>query len=309
MASPTSTFSPGSGSTDQVCRAMRTSSRAICSGVGIVIDRAIGDGGARHAIVPGRLGILGEGNSSLGLDGLEPERSIGAVAGEDDADGSALVGFRQRAEQLVDGHVDAAYGPRDQGEGAIIDRQGGVRGAGVDVVGLDLRSRGRFVNRQGGGPGQDVRQTAFEMTVQVHDDQDGQPRLDGQAFEQSGDGLQPASRCANADDGKARGAPVFAYRGQGRIGVHHLVPPGTRQDGGRKFSRVTDDHHTHFEPVCQDSDTRQTMLPRRVEEASITTAGPSQPTRAAGGRRRAPAALTASAIPGSPRRACRWGSP
>src|SRR5207302_11001389 len=52
------------------------------------VDRACGDGAARHSIKPGRL-ILGEGDASLGLHCFRAERSVGGRSGEDDADGAA----------------------------------------------------------------------------------------------------------------------------------------------------------------------------------------------------------------------------
>ena len=72
------------------------------------IDAAAVDGAARHAGVPGRLLVLGEGDAAHGLDLAQPQRAVGAGAGEDHADGAGLLVLGQRAEQVIDRQVRAA---------------------------------------------------------------------------------------------------------------------------------------------------------------------------------------------------------
>src|SRR5436309_11248835 len=67
------------------------------------IDGPSGDGAVRHAVEARRV-VLGEGDTSLGFDGLRAEGSVGGGAGEDDADSAAPLIFRQRTEECVDRH-------------------------------------------------------------------------------------------------------------------------------------------------------------------------------------------------------------
>ena len=52
--------------------------------------------------------VLGEGDAADRLDLAQPERAVGAGAGEDDADRARLLVLRQRAEEVVDRQVRAA---------------------------------------------------------------------------------------------------------------------------------------------------------------------------------------------------------
>lgn len=68
-----------------------------------VVDRAGGDGAARHAVVGGRLGGLGDGHAALALDRAQAEGEIAAGTREHDAHGALAQVGGQRTEEVVDG--------------------------------------------------------------------------------------------------------------------------------------------------------------------------------------------------------------
>ena len=101
-----------------------------------VIERSRWPRCVGHAVVLGRLLVLGEGDPAFALDGLEPERAVGAAPGEDDPDRPAALVLGQRSEQVVDRHGHAAglgTGPQRQRP----PNQGHVRGGrqDIDVIG------------------------------------------------------------------------------------------------------------------------------------------------------------------------------
>jgi len=72
------------------------------------IDRAAADGALRHAVVFGRLSILGESDAAGGLDLRQSQRAVRAGTRQDHADRGRLLIFGQRLEELVDRQVQSA---------------------------------------------------------------------------------------------------------------------------------------------------------------------------------------------------------
>ena len=53
------------------------------------------DGTPRHAAIGGLVGVLGDHQPALLLDGLQPKAAVGAGSRQDDADGACAVFLRQ----------------------------------------------------------------------------------------------------------------------------------------------------------------------------------------------------------------------
>ena len=149
--------------------------------------------------------VLGEGDAAVRLDRLEAERAVGAVARQDDADGPALLDGGQRAEQVVDGHVQPA-GRRPRSEGQCRAVQGHVRigRQNIDVIYFDREAIDRFPDRHRGGSGEDVRQLRLAVRFQVHDEEQRQTGIGRQGTQQFDEGFQSAGGCADADHGKGQ---------------------------------------------------------------------------------------------------------
>ena len=111
-----------------------------------VVDAAVRDRAARHAVLLRRLLVLGERDAALGLDRLEPERPVRAAARQDDADRLGAVDAGHRAEQMVDRHVRPARQPRRQPDMAVAESERLVRGDDVDVVRVDRDAVLRFLH-------------------------------------------------------------------------------------------------------------------------------------------------------------------
>ncbi|OOO01505.1 MAG: hypothetical protein USCGTAYLOR_02280 [Chromatiales bacterium USCg_Taylor] len=73
--------------------------KALCDPLGRQheVHRAAADGALRHAAMPRRARLLGEGDPPHGLDLQEPERPVRARAREHDTDGLSLLGLGERA--------------------------------------------------------------------------------------------------------------------------------------------------------------------------------------------------------------------
>ena len=67
-----------------------------------------GDGAARHGVVLGVGGVLGDGDAAVFFDSLEAEGAVGPCPREYHADGVSPVSGGQGAQKYVDGHAPAA---------------------------------------------------------------------------------------------------------------------------------------------------------------------------------------------------------
>ena len=168
-----------------------------------VVHHVFQDGTARHAVVLGRRLILRQGYAAFRLDGLEAERAVRAASGKNDADGPTLEHLGQRSEQVVDGHVLAACrGARRERQRAVGQGHVLIGGNQVDVVYFDRHAFGRFLHRECVSLVENLRQMAFVMWFEVHDEKNGQTWPGRQMPEQLGNRLQSPRRAANPHDGK-----------------------------------------------------------------------------------------------------------
>src|SRR5689334_11168397 len=73
-----------------------------------VVNAAGSHGACGHiGIFSGSL-VLGEGNAAVALDFRETGGSVGARAGEEDANGAIALRFSKRAHEVVNGHMKGA---------------------------------------------------------------------------------------------------------------------------------------------------------------------------------------------------------
>ena len=91
-----------------------------------VIDRAVGDRAAGHAVVLGGPLLLGERDASFGLDRLKAERAVGPATRKNDADRLRTLHLRQRSKQVIGRHVRHSRHPTREpqmtvGEGERLD--------------------------------------------------------------------------------------------------------------------------------------------------------------------------------------------
>jgi hypothetical protein len=70
-------------------------------------------------------------------------------------------------------------------------------------------------DRQPSCLGQDLRQVALVRGIEVADEQERQPWVGWEVLEQFPEGLQPARRAADTDDGEGRAVYAFVRRGGG----------------------------------------------------------------------------------------------
>ena len=104
------------------------------------VDAPRGDGAARHAVMRGRLKVLGEDDAAFRLDRPRSKRPVRAGPGEDHGDRLAAPGLGQRAQEGVDRQVSARGGDaRDQLQHVTFDGDVVAPGGDIDVIGLDRR--------------------------------------------------------------------------------------------------------------------------------------------------------------------------
>ena len=193
------------------------------------LGEARGERALRHALELGRGRVLDDDEPALLLDRAEAQGAVRAHAREDDADGQLLQVRGKRAEEVVDGQAQAprrvrlqeVEGPVEEGEVVIrrdhVDR---VRPDGQAVRDLDHRHRGGALEELGEHP--PVRR------VQVLDDHEGHAALGRDAGEELLEGLEPAGRRADPDDGdcivghRAWGRGVLRAVGTVRFGTGRL---------------------------------------------------------------------------------------
>ena len=113
------------------------------------------DGAPRHAVELGRFAVLREGEAAGRLDGAQALGSVGAAAGQHDADRPDVRLRRQRLEELVHGVVQARR-PWLQAQDAVHELDLSAGRHDVDVVFLPARAVPRLLDGHLGGPGQDV---------------------------------------------------------------------------------------------------------------------------------------------------------
>ena len=174
------------------------------------IDGAGGDRAQRHA-VEARTGAiaalhpdvaLNESQAAAFLDGLEAERAVGAGPRQHDAD----CVLAQAGGQAVEEAVDQAGFPRRVGdrqaqmEAAVDQRDRGMRRRHIDAIGFDQVAIDRFADTHRRPARQDVGQHALAVRGQVQHHHEGEARIGPHALEQHPECIEPARRCADADD-------------------------------------------------------------------------------------------------------------
>ena len=181
-----------------------------------------GDGAARHAVVRGRLQVLGKDDAAFRLDRPRSERPVRAGPGEDHADRLAAPGLGQRAQERVDRQVSAPGGDaRDQLQHVSFDGDVVPPRGDVDVVGLDRRVPSDLGDRQAASLRQQVGQDALVAGVQVLHQHEGHAGVRRQRSEKLPERVQPAGGGPHADDGEIaprRTMPDFVRLAGHRLG-------------------------------------------------------------------------------------------
>jgi hypothetical protein len=162
-----------------------------------------GDGAARHAVVRGRLQVLGEDDAAFRLDRPRSERPVRAGPGQDHADRLAAPGLGQRSQEGVDRQVSAPRGDaRDELQHVSFDGDVVPPRGDVDVVGLDHRVPPDLGDRHAASLCQQVGQDALVAGVQVLHEHEGHAGVDRQRSQELLECVQSASRGPHADDGE-----------------------------------------------------------------------------------------------------------
>jgi hypothetical protein len=173
---------------------------------------------------------LDEPRPRLLLDGAEAERPVGAHAGEDDADAALLLVLGERAEEEVDGEVEAARRHlREEVEHAMQDGHVLVRRDDVHAVALDLLAVLDLDHGHRRRALEQLHHRALVRRVEVLDDDVGHPAVGRHVLEELLERLEPAGRRADADDGE--GALVLGRRLGRRSGGGRLLGGRLRRCG------------------------------------------------------------------------------
>ena len=172
------------------------------------VDAAGGDGAARHAVEGGLLGILCDRASALFPDRPQSEAAVAAGAGKDHGNGALAIGVGQGMEKEVEGQAGAMALQRlGKTERAGLDREIGPRRDDVDLVGLDGHAVGRLPDSHRRVSRQQSDHHAFMGRIEVLDQDVGHAAVGGDGLEETPEGIEPASRSAEADHQKVQVSP------------------------------------------------------------------------------------------------------
>ena len=196
------------------------------------------DGAARHAVVRGRLQVLGEDDAAFRLDRPRSERPVRAGPGQDHADRLAAPGLGQRAQEGVDRQVSAPRGDtRDQLQQVAFDGDVVPPRGDVDVVGLDHRVPPDLGDRHAASLCQQVGQDALVAGVQVLHEHEGHAGVDRQRSQELSERVQSARGGPHADDGES--APglgrSFRWRSGRRLGGSSRLRARPRRATARRL--------------------------------------------------------------------------
>ena len=162
------------------------------------------DGAVRHAVVARGFFLLRESQPARGLDRAQAGGAVGRRAGEDHADGAALLVGGERVEKEVHRQMPPALlGARDEAESPVEHGHVGVGRDDVNVIRLHAHAVADFVDGELRGAGEQCGEPALVLGVEVRDEDQRQPGARRQGGEQLRERLQPARRSTNADDGAA----------------------------------------------------------------------------------------------------------
>ncbi|KAF1067959.1 MAG: hypothetical protein GAK45_01524 [Pseudomonas citronellolis] len=169
------------------------------------IHLAGGNGAARHVVVFGIAGRLGDGHPTLLLDPAQPGGTVAALAAEDDAHGMLGVGVGQGAHENIDGDMPGlARVHLAHPQVTVVHGQLHGRGNQVDVVALDRHRLADLTHPHLGDFLQDVVSTALVVRRQVHHHHKGHAIVVGHVLEQPQQGIQPPCRRSDADHREAQ---------------------------------------------------------------------------------------------------------
>ena len=169
------------------------------------IDHPGRNGAARHALILGRLRILGDRHAGLGLDRSQPHGAVAAGPGQDDPHGSVLLVFRQRTEEVIDGQRHAILrGRLHEVQDAMQDRQIGAARRHIDAIRLYLHPVRGLHHRHRGAFTKQARQETDMARVLVRHHHEGHPAAGRRVAEELFHGFQPAGGGADPDDQETR---------------------------------------------------------------------------------------------------------
>ncbi len=158
---------------------------------------------ARHGVVLGLAGFLGDGQSPAFLDALDADSPVAVRPGEHDRRRARAVGVGQRTEKQVHHHPPAALGFQG-GEPQVAVGHRHLPGGrnDVDVVGLETLAVPHGLDRQGGHVLQQRGQRALVLRGEVEDDHVGRARLERQGREKRLERLDAPGGSAQRDHGQ-----------------------------------------------------------------------------------------------------------
>jgi hypothetical protein len=145
-----------------------------------------------------------QGQAAAGLDRLQPERTVVAGAGQDDADGVFVQALRHRVEKRVDrGGFPGRIGwYPTQRQAAVVQGRDGAGRDHQDVVRSDRVAVPGLGHRHVGPARQDFRQHALAAGCQVQDDDEAQSAVRRHFLEEAMKCLDPSGRSSDPDDGQ-----------------------------------------------------------------------------------------------------------
>jgi hypothetical protein len=155
-------------------------------------------GAARHRVVLGRV-VLRDGDSTLGLDRLQPQRAVVGRAGQHDADGPLALVSRQGFKKDVDRSTRRARPhARLKLQHALHDGQVRVARNDIDVIGLDRLIVDDLLHGKRRGARENVCERAFMLRIEMLHQHIPHARIQRQVLQQLHERLQPAGGGADA---------------------------------------------------------------------------------------------------------------
>ncbi len=169
-----------------------------------VVDQPGRDGAARHAVVARGAGGLRDRETAALLDRHQAQRPVRARPREHDADPPLAPVLRQRAEEAIDRRARDLRAGIAGDQDPFLEHERSVRGHHVHVVGLDRHARPHLLHGHGRLPGEELRQDALVVRVEVRDEDEGHAAVGRHALEEALEGLETPGRGAQPDHGAER---------------------------------------------------------------------------------------------------------
>lgn len=190
----------------------------------------------RHAGIGCIARVLGDGDAPVELDGTQPMRPVRAGAREHDP-------CRTRAEVLFEGRKESIDGIAlasrlrglGQSEDALLDEELGVGGDDVNVIGTGRGAALDRRHRHGGVAGQQLRQDAGVLRVEVLNLDEGAAGIRPHVAEEFLQSLEAAGGGSHRDDGarRPRSFDVHVFRMLRLVNIVTIPQRRNRHDGGR----------------------------------------------------------------------------